>query len=266
MQTLKIGTLEYLASPDIAAPHCFTTRFGGVSTDYLSSMNIGTHRGDEWENVLKNYDILGSAVGFDPKSLVLTHQTHTDIVVAVGDAQRGAGLFAPELSDCDGLVTNTPGMGLVVFSADCTPIIAFDPVTGAVGAAHAGWRGTAAGIAQKLIEAMVREFGAEPKNIHAAIGPNIRQCCFQTDWDVPQAMLDALGEEARPYIEAHGEKYYVNLTAINTIFLRRAGVENIDCSTDCTCCQPDRFWSHRQMGGHRGSQGAIIVCPGREEE
>lgn len=266
MQTLKIGALEYQAAPAIAAPHCFTTRFGGVSEGYLGAMNIGTHRGDAWENVLKNYDILGKAIGFDPKNLVLTHQTHTDIVVPVGQQQRGAGLFAPELSDCDGLVTDTPGIGLVVFSADCTPILAYDPVTGAVGAAHAGWRGTAAGIAQKLIEAMVHSYGAETKNIRAAIGPNIRQCCFQTDWDVPQAMLDALGDDAKEYIEARGDKYYVNLTAMNTLFLRRAGVEHIDCSTDCTCCQPERFWSHRQVGGHRGSQGAIIVCPGRSAE
>lgn len=266
METLKIGQLEYLAAPQITAPHCFTTRFGGVSQGHLSSMNIGPHRGDQWENVLKNYDILGQAIGFDPKSLVFTYQTHTDIVVPVGPAQRGAGLYAPELSDCDGLVTNTPGLGLVVFSADCTPILAYDPVTGAVGAAHAGWRGTAAGIAQKLIEAMVREYGTDPKNVRAAIGPNIRQCCFQTDWDVPQAMLDAVGDEAKEFIEARGEKYYVNLTAINSLFLHRAGVEQIDCSTDCTCCQPDRFWSHRQVGGHRGSQGAVIVCPGRNSQ
>lgn len=266
METLKQGTLEYLAAPEITAPHCFTTRFGGVSKGHLGAMNIGTHRGDEWDNVLENYRILGDAIGFDPENLVLTHQTHTDIVVPVDEKQRGAGLFAPELFDCDGLTTNVPGMGLVVFSADCTPILAFDPVTGAVGAAHAGWRGTAAGIAQKLIETMVKNYGCDPKNIRAAIGPNIGQCCFQTDWDVPQAMLDGLGENARAHIEARGEKYYVNLTAINTLFLRRAGVEHIDCSTECTCCQPDRYWSHRQVGGHRGSQGAIIVCPGREDQ
>lgn len=266
METIKIGSLEYIVAPAVSAPHCFTTRFGGVSTeDHLSSMNIGTHRGDVWENVLKNYDILGEAVGFDPKNLVLTHQTHTDIIVKADD-HRGAGLYGPELYDCDGLVTNTPGMGLVVFSADCTPIIAYDPVTGAVGAAHAGWRGTAANIAGKLIEAMTLHYGTDPKNVRAAIGPNIKQCCFQTDWDVPQAMLDAVGREAEAFIEQRGEKYYVNLTAINALFLKRAGVERIDWSEDCTCCQPHRFWSHRQVGNHRGSQGVIIVCPGRNEE
>ena len=134
MQTIKLGSLEYIVAPEISAPHCFTTRFGGVSTEpHLASMNIGTHRGDVWENVLKNYEILGNTIGFDPKNLVLTHQTHTDIVVKADDTIRGAGLFAPELSDCDALITNTPGTALVIFTADCTPILLYDPVTGAVG-------------------------------------------------------------------------------------------------------------------------------------
>ena len=257
--THKIGALEYLQAENIGASHCFTTRYGGVSKGHLGAMNIGTHRGDLWENVLENYGILGQAVGFDPKNAVLTHQTHTDIVVAVDETHRGAGLFAPELSDCDGLITNTPDLALVVFSADCTPILFHDPVTGAVGAVHAGWRGTAAGIAEKAVHAMVAHYGCEPKNIRAAIGPNIGQCCFETDWDVPKAILDTLGEAARPYILQKGNKYFPDLTAINALFLKRAGVVQIDTSDACTHCDPDRYWSARITGGHRGSQGAIIV-------
>lgn len=257
----KSGALECLTAEVIPAAHCFTTRFGGVSTGHLSAMNIGTHRGDSRENVLENYRILGNALGFSPRQLVLTHQTHTDIVLPVDESHQGAGLFLEELSECDGLVTNTPGVGLVVFSADCTPILFHDPVTGAVGAVHAGWKGTAKCIAQKCVEAMVRHYGCDPKNIRAAIGPNIKQCCFQTDWDVPQAMLDAVGEAAREYILPKGEKYYVNLTAINTLILRRAGITQIDHSADCTACQPDRFWSARLVGDRRGSQGALIICP-----
>lgn len=260
MITQKIGALEYLTAENIAAAHCFTTRFGGVSTaPHLQSMNIGTHREDAWENVLENYRILGNAIGFEPESLVLTHQTHTDVVVPVDESHRGAGLFAPELFDSDALITNTPGLGLVVFSADCTPILFHDPVTGAIGAAHAGWRGTAAGIAEKTVQAMVRNYGCKPEDICVAIGPNIKQCCFQTDQDVPQAMLQALGEDAREYISQKGNKYYVNLTAMNTLFLRRAGVRSIDISQECTCCNPHRYWSHRQVGGLRGSQGALII-------
>ena len=255
----RIGHLEYLTAENISAAHCFTTRYGGVSKGHLGAMNIGTHRSDTWENVLQNYAILGDALGFDPKNAVLTHQTHTDIVVAVDDRHRGAGLFAPELSDCDGLITNTPGIALVVFSADCTPILLHDPVTGAVGAVHAGWRGTAAGIAQKAVQAMVSHYGCKPENIRAAIGPNIKQCCFETHWDVPQAMLDALGQAASPYIAKKGEKYFLDLTAINALFLRNAGVHQIEASADCTHCNPDKYWSARITGNHRGSQGAIIV-------
>lgn len=260
VQTLRKGTLEYLQADGITAPHCFTTRLGGVSEGSLSSLNIGIHRGDRWENVLKNYEILGNAMGFDCKNLVLSHQTHTDIVLRVGKEQAGAGLFAPELPECDGLITNEPGIALAVFTADCTPILLHDPVTGAVGAVHAGWRGTAASIAAKAVEAMAKEFGCRPENIRAAIGPNIGACCFQTDADVPDAMLEAFGKEAEAFITPKESKYYVNLKEINALVLRRAGVRHIDISTECTVCQCHRFWSHRVTKGDRGSQGAIIVC------
>ena len=254
------GTLEYLVAENISAPHCFTTRLGGVSQGYLASMNIGTSRGDSRENVLENYRILGRAIGFAPENLVLTHQTHTDIVRVVGAAHWGAGLFVPGLDECDALVTNEPGTGLTVFTADCTPILLHDPVTGAVGAAHAGWQGTAADIAGKTVAAMVENFGCKPENIRAAIGPNIKQCCFETDRDVPEAMIAALGDRAKPFILSAGQKYYVNLSAMNTLFLQRAGVTAIEVAPDCTACRPDRYWSHRKVGLDRGSQGAIIIC------
>lgn len=261
--SVKQGPLEYLAAEGIMVPHGFTTRLGGVSQGTLSSLNIGIHRGDRWENVLKNYEILGNALGFNPKNLVLSHQTHTDIVLTVGEGEAGSGLFAPELPECDGLITNEPGVALAIFTADCTPILLHDPVTGAVGAVHAGWRGTAASIAGKAVAAMTREFGAQPRNIRAAIGPNIGVCCFETDRDVPEAMLAAFGEEARPFLFPKGDKYYANLKEINALVLRRAGVQHIEISTECTVCQCHRFWSHRVTKGERGSQGAIIVCDHR---
>lgn len=260
LKTVRKGALEYLCAREISAPHCFTTRFGGVSKGYLDSLNIGIHRGDDWENVLKNYEILGKALGFDMKKLVLSHQTHTDTVRRVGHREAGAGLFAPELEECDALITNEPGIALAIFTADCTPILLHDPVTGAVGAAHAGWRGTASAIAGKTVAAMQREFGCDPGNIRAAIGPNIGFCCFQTDEDVPRAMVEAFGSAAEPFIQPQDHKYYVNLKAINSLVLEQAGVQQVEISTDCTVCQSHRFWSHRVTRGMRGSQGAIIVC------
>ncbi len=249
-----------MTAEGICAPHCFTTRLGGVSTGDLSSLNLGTRRGDDPGNVLENYRILGNAIGFDTKKLVLTKQTHTDIVRQVGKKDWGTGLFSPDFPPCDGLITNTPGTALVVFTADCTPILLQDPVTGAVGAVHAGWRGTAADIAGKAVVAMGEAFGCDPKNIRAAIGPNIAQCCFQTDRDVPDAIRQTLGAETEDLIDFRNGKYYVNLKEVNARLLQRAGVTHIEISDACTVCQCDRFWSHRVTGAARGSQGAIIVC------
>ncbi len=260
LQNIKKDTLEYLVSEQIAAPHCFTTRLGGVSTGIWASMNIGPSRGDDLENVLENYRILGAALGFTPEDVVIARQTHSDIVRRVGYADRGAGLTREKLPECDALITNEPHVALMVSTADCTPIVFYDPVTGAVGAAHAGWRGTASAIGAKTVEAMVREFGCRPADIRAAIGPNIGFCCFETDVDVPNAMRAAFGEEVKPFIRTVGEKYYVNLKEINALILRRAGVKHIDISDECTKCRPDRFWSHRITGLQRGSQGAIITC------
>ena len=257
--TNKKGTLEYLTAEGISVPHCFTTRFGGVSTGILDSLNIAIKEGEQPENVRENIRILSETLGFSMDALVTTRQTHTDIVRVVTGADR-RGTDHREYPECDGLVTNTPGLALMVFTADCTPIWLHDPVTGAVGAVHAGWRGTAKSIGGKTVLAMCQAYGCKPENIRAAIGPNIGGCCFETDADVPEAMIAAFGSEVEQFIRKSGEKYYVNLKEINALILRRAGVRHIEISDACTACEHHRFWSHRVTRGQRGSQGAIIVC------
>lgn len=248
-----------MTAPGISAPHCFTTRFGGVSTGVNDSLNLALNSKDSLENVEKNLRVLASALDFDPEKLVMTHQIHSDVVRVVTEADA-KGLCHRNYPDCDGLATCTPGVALLVFTADCTPILLHDPVTGAVGAVHAGWRGTASAIAVKCAQAMVDNFGCKMDNIHAAIGPNIGQCHFETDADVPEAMLAAFGNGVAPYIEKRGEKYHLDLKAINAFALKQAGVTHIELSSNCTYCEHDRFWSHRYTKGDRGSQGAIIVC------
>ena len=107
---------------------------------------------------------------------------------------------------------------------------------------------------------MVATYGCRRGDIRAAIGPNIGQCCFETDRDVPDAMRRSFGKAAEEYILPKNNKYYVNLKGLNALQLQQAGVEIISVSRECTACQPDRFWSHRRVGALRGSQGAIIVC------
>ena len=257
--TVKKGALEYLTADALAGSiHCFSTRYGGVSEGVFSTLNLGTSRGDKMENVLENYRILGRAVGFTPEQVVHTWQEHTDIILRVGKDDCGKGLFRNQPDVCDGLITNEPGVALVCFAADCTPILFYDPMQKVVCAVHAGWRGTAKGIAFRAVQRMVSEFGSRPQDIHAAIGPSISQCCFETDEDVPQAMLAAFGPDAKAYMEKRGEKYFVDNKGLNRLWLTRMGVTNIDVSPHCTMCQPERFWSHRVTKGYRGSQTGII--------
>lgn len=259
MLTKTKNDLLYSYTPAIAAPHGFTTRLGGVSTGFSASLNLAFGRGDSMENVEENLRRLGDAIGFDPTRLVLTRQTHSDIVRVVTGADC-RGLCHRDYPECDGLVTAEPGLALLVFTADCTPVLLYDPVTGAVGACHAGWRGTARDIAGKTARAMAAFFGCDPKNIRAAVGPNIGFCHFETGTDVPEAMIAAYGKAAEAYIRPAGEKYHVDLKAMNRLSLNRAGVEQVDVSEECTMCRPDLFFSHRTTGGNRGSQGAVIVC------
>lgn len=263
IQPQNIGKLEYLTAEGIAVPHCFTTRLGGVSEGYLSSLNIGMHRGDDPENVAKNHEILANALGYDVKSVVMSHQVHSDVIRVVTEKDC-LGLDHHLYPECDGMVTNTPGLALVVFTADCTPILLYDPITGAVGAVHAGWRGTAMDIAGKAVKAMETAFGCDPADIQAAIGPNIGVCCFEVGVEVPAAMTETFGDAVKEYIRPANDKYYVNLKEMNRYALVRAGVRHIEVSEACTACQHTRFWSHRVTRGQRGSQGAIIVCKERE--
>ncbi|MDR0889152.1 MAG: peptidoglycan editing factor PgeF [Oscillospiraceae bacterium] len=257
------GDLEYLTADTLAGTaHCFSTRFGGVSEGMLSSLNLGVHRGDRPCNVLENYRRLGAAVGFSLHDTVFTKQVHSAVIAHVGRGERGRGLILPVEEPCDGLITNEPGVALTVFSADCTPILLYDPIARAIGAVHAGWRGTAAGIAAVAVSKMREAFGCKEENLRAAIGPCISQCCFETSADVPRAMLDVLGSDAQPAIRPSGEKadkFYVNLKLLNELWLRRAGVGQIAISEDCTACQPTRFWSHRVVGNKRGSLAAVIM-------
>ncbi len=245
-------------------PHGFSTRLGGVSPGIFQSLNLGHTRGDDPHAVLENYRRFCRATGTDVQNLVFTKQVHRDDIHIVTLQDAGKGLYRPRGWEVDGLVTDVPGVPLVVFSADCIPVLLYDPVTRCVGACHCGWRGTALGLAKKTAETMCRVYGAQPQSLLAAIGPGISRCCFETHRDVPDAMTAALGQQAMDAITPISDtKYLVDCKAINRTWLQNAGLlpQNIEVSDQCTCCQPDRFWSHRRVGQQRGSLAAVIQLP-----
>ena len=240
--------------------HGFSTRLGGVSSGIYESLNLGSTRGDDPEHVRENYRRFFSSIGADGSRVIMTNQVHGDVVRPVTTADIKSGLLDPEPYEADGLVTDLPGVALVIFSADCLPVLLYDPVRRVAAAVHAGWRGTAAGIVERAVEKMAF-YGCRPEDILAAIGPGISQCCFETHEDVPNAMTAALGVRATPFLAPiENGKFKVDLKGINAMRLERAGLlpAHISVTADCTACLPEKYWSHRATGGVRGSQAAVI--------
>lgn len=251
--------VTYMTAPNIPYVHGFTTRFGGVSRGIYGELNLGEHRGDSEEAVRENYRLLSEAMGL--KSLCFTRQVHGNTVRRVTASDRHE-LFSPIPYEADGLITSDPDCSLVIFTADCIPILLADTVKGAVGAVHAGWRGTVADIAGEGVRSMVREFGSDPGDITAAIGPGIDKCCFETGSEVPEAVRAVLDNgEDFIFPGAASGKFMVDLKGVNRMLLIKAGVpaENISVSEECTKCLNKKYWSHRFTGGSRGSQASIIT-------
>lgn len=248
--------------------HGFSTRLGGVSEGCCASLNFRASgpEPDNKEHVQENYRRFCAALGADPEGLVLSKQVHEDTVRHVTGGDRGKGFLIPRDYTADALVTDEPGLSLMVFSADCIILLFHDPVTRSIGAVHAGWRGTALDLPAKTLREMGRLFSAQPENIRVAIGAGIGPCCFETHDDVPDAMRAAFGGGVEDYIKPRGQKWTVDLKAVNAWRLREAGVpaERIDVCPLCTACHPDLYWSHRMTGDQRGVQGALIGLTGPE--
>lgn len=247
----------------LGVKHAFTTRKGGVSEGMYSSFNTGFASGDKKEAVYENFRRLCSQIGVDERRLIFARQTHTANVRVVSGEDIGKGIVKPlDYNDVDGLISNLPGVGLVTQYADCVPLMFFDPVRRVIATSHAGWRGTVKEIGRVTVESMVRQFGCEPADIVAGIGPCIGHCCYEVDSPVFDA-FSAI-DYINPYdifTPADEGKYMLDLKAANKFILMTAGIreENIDISDLCTCCCHEYLHSHRYTGGKRGNLGLVIA-------
>ena len=253
----NIDGVVYMTSPNISVPHAFTTRFGGVSRGVYASLNLGLNYGDDDDNVKENYSRIRKAVGFEDGGFACSRQVHGAFVKTVSLADS-AKLPMPPLDNADGLITRDTGVTLVIFVADCVPILLYDPIAYVIGAVHSGWRGTGLDIVGAAVRKMADEFGSLPSNIHAAIGPSISKCCYETGIDVADAMHCALGSAAEHCVFTCGDKYFVDLKEANALLLKLAGVHDISVSDECTSCCHDKYWSYRRTNTLRGSQAAMI--------
>lgn len=242
--------------------HAFFTRLGGVSEGCFSSLNfaegVGEYK-DSTENVLENYNIAASFFGLEKGDVCRTYQEHTALVEYADESKRGVGITKPKFDyGVDGLVTAEKDLLLSVRTADCVPILLCDKENKICAAVHAGWRGTVGGIAKNAVELMV-EKGAKRKNILAAIGPCICECCYEVGAEVYREFVETSKEYSR-FFKPNGEKYMLDLVAANRFILEKAGlmVENVVSLDMCTKCNEELFFSHRKNGTNRGTLGAFI--------
>ena len=171
---------------------------------------------------------------------VRSRQVHRDSILAI-EQKPETDLI---LDGYDAFVTDVPGVCLITAHADCIPVQLYDPDRKVIAAVHAGWRGTALGIAAKAAELMKAKYDC--RNIRGYIGPGISKCCFETDTDVPEAMREAFNWADEYISEGRAAgKFYVDLEGINKRQLEEAGVRNIEVSDICTCCN-ENFCSHRR--------------------
>ena len=276
--------------------HGFSTRTGGFSRAYGGgALNLGFTKGDSKSAVERNRLLFLKAIGAaDPKhtkaaaknshgrnstisNLITLRQVHSDMIHMVDSAPQSALVG-------DGLVTNTPGLLLAIQTADCLPIILVDPKRRAVGAFHAGWRGTAKRIAEKGVGEMRRWFASRARDLKAVIGPGIHGCCYRVGEEVREnfesqfpyaANLFREVKESDPVREkypllfltarapGHGElpkKIFLDLVEANRQQLLAAGLaaKNIEVSPLCTNCRTDLLFSYRAEKGKTGRMVAAV--------
>lgn len=246
--------------------HGFSTKLGGVSGGCFESMNLGFDRGDDNGNVMENYKRIAAGIGFEAEKLVFTDQWHTTNVREATGSDCGKGIFRErDYEAIDGHITDEPGVVLLVFGADCTPIYLVDTKRQAIGLCHSGWKGTANRIAQVTIESMSRRFNTDPKDITAVIGPSICHSCYEIGEDVAgvfrnnfKAEINSCDSILTPG-RADG-KYQLNLWEANRAVLALAGVraENIHACGICTMENTELMFSHRRDGDKRGSMAAFL--------
>lgn len=244
--------------PTTGVIHGFPERHGGVSTGPRASLNLGFRWGDEREHVEENRRRVAAYVGYAPEQLQVTKHVHGTSVWRVGEPQ-------PDPPEFDGLVTAEVGPVLGAFAADCIPILFCDPDARVIGACHAGWRGTVAGVARNVVGRMA-ELGARPAAIRVALGPSIGPCCFEVGPEVVAAFRAAFGDLAGMVVRGPA-KDHIDLRVASRAVLAGAGVtaDHIDAAPPCTRCNPERFFSYRrdgQAGGvHMGFIGLTAPAP-----
>lgn len=245
-------SLDIIRSDLLPVPHGFFGRAGGASSGVFAGLNCGGGSTDQAEAVTINRARVAEAMGVAPDALLGVHQVHSAVVAL-------APYPGPGRPRADALVTATPGIALSVLTADCQPVLLADPEAGVVGAAHAGWRGTVAGVLEATVEAM-ESLGARRDRLRAAIGPTISQRAYEVGPDLMESVLAEDARAARFFAGGAGDRLHFDLPGYGLWRLREAGVR-AEWTRHCTYSQPARFFSYRRsVHAREADYGRLIAA------
>lgn len=252
--------IKYVASPLLqwsSLAHGFLTRVGGVSPAPYASLNFDARDTDPAANVERNRALFHEAFGVPEGRLVTVSQVHGKEALVI------EGNLPDKPVEADAIVTAEPDVAIGMMTADCQPILLFDPVNGAIGAVHAGWKGTALGIVVETGELMWKRYGTRPEDLIVSLGPCIGPCCYKVGWNVLDEYM-AKHSEADCFSEKDGLRMDISLGNFYQLLGIGVKKENISNDAMCTACNPDLFFSYRKDNGRTGRQLSFIMLKGTE--
>ncbi len=232
---------------------------GLVHAVTLRPWNMAPHRGPDAHRAIERRRALCRALGLDFDRLTAPAQIHGADVLPIEPADIGRGRDGRDsaIPFVDGLLTDRPGVGIIMLSADCPPLLLYDPVRRVLGAGHASWRGTVAGIAANLVHQMTRSYGSRPQDLLAAIGPSAGPCCYAVGPEVRRIAATRLSD-VDACVPRRDGRWYFDLWRALHIQLSEAGLkpENIETAAICSICD-ERLFSHRREGDAAGRYALI---------
>jgi YfiH family protein len=254
MAFVQHNGIRYFQFDLLPTRHALFTRHGGVSPDPWGSLNVGGTVGDDLARVRANRVLSFDAVGCAPESIFDVWQVHSADVVCA----RAPRPLDESYRQADIILTDQPDVTLFMRFADCVPILVYDPRNGIIGLAHAGWMGTLRGVANATVEAMRRNYGSNPADILAGIGPAIGPDHYEIGADVILQVMQKYGDDSELFLKSHNGKIHFNLWEANRFALEQVGVCQIEISGICTACNTEDWYSHRAEKGRTGRFGALI--------
>ncbi|WP_289141747.1 peptidoglycan editing factor PgeF [uncultured Brevibacillus sp.] len=246
----------------------FTIRTGGESEQPYGSFNMGLHVGDDPGHVVSNRQKLAKEVDMPFTAWTCADQVHGNQVCQVMAAGAGKESLDDVIKATDGLFTGQKGILLTSFYADCVPLYFLDPASGAIGLAHAGWKGTVGRIAEEMIKSLQHHFHAKPEELLVAIGPSIGGCCYEVDERIMTQVQTSAKEWEKAVTASQNERYMLDLRQLNTSILLESGIasEQIMTTDWCTSCRTDMFFSHRKEAGTAGTTGRMASYIGWKDQ